>query len=131
MPSLSIGKLAAKADINASTLRYYESIGLLPPPERINGQRRYAENLIERITFIKIAQQTGFTIPEIGVLLEGFETLPPSERWEEMAREKRVQLEEKKKQINSMIQILDDGLNCKCLTWTECFDKIKTTGSCS
>jgi MerR family redox-sensitive transcriptional activator SoxR len=131
VPNLSIGQLAAKADINASTLRYYESIGLLPPPERKNGQRRYAENLIERITFIKIAQQTGFTIPEIAVLLEGFETLPLSERWEEMAREKHMQLEEKKRQINSMIQILDDGLNCKCLTWSECFIKIKTTGTCS
>jgi MerR family redox-sensitive transcriptional activator SoxR len=131
MPNLSIGTLAAKADINASTLRYYESIGLLPPPERKNGQRRYSENLIERITFIKIAQQTGFTIPEIGVLLQGFETLPLSEQWEEMAREKRAQLEEKKKQINSMIQILDDGLNCKCLTWSECFMKIKSTGTCS
>ncbi|WP_245850731.1 MerR family DNA-binding transcriptional regulator [Paenibacillus herberti] len=38
---LSIGQLAAKAEINASTLRYYESVGLLPPPERKNGQRRY------------------------------------------------------------------------------------------
>lgn len=47
--------------------------------------------------------------------LEGFETIPPSDRWEEMAREKRAKLEEKKKQINSMIQILDDGLKYKCL----------------
>ncbi|MCY9696182.1 MerR family transcriptional regulator [Paenibacillus alginolyticus] len=131
MSELSIGQLAAKADVNPSTLRYYESIGLLPNTDRKNGQRRYSESLLERITFIKIAQHTGFTIPEIAVLLEGFETIPTSDRWEEMAREKRAQLEEKKKQINSMIQILDDGLNCKCLTWSECFDKIKTTGTCS
>lgn len=131
MSILSIGQLAARADINASTLRYYETIGLLPSPERKNGQRRYDENLLEKITFIKIAQQTGFTIQEISVLLEGFETLPLSERWEEMAKKKRVELEEKKKQINSMIQILDDGLNCKCLTWSECLTKIKTTGTCS
>lgn len=131
MSGLSIGQLAARADINASTLRYYESIGLLPSPERRNGQRRYDVNLLEKLAFIKIAQQTGFTIQEISVLLEGFETLPPSERWEEMAREKRFELEEKKKQINSMIQILDDGLKCKCLTWSECSTKIKTKGTCS
>ncbi|WP_240644351.1 MerR family DNA-binding transcriptional regulator [Paenibacillus paeoniae] len=38
---LSIGQLAAKAEINASTLRYYESVGFPPPPERKNGQCRY------------------------------------------------------------------------------------------
>lgn len=71
---ISIGQLAAKAEINASTLRYYESIGLLPAAERKNGQRRYDERLLERINFIKIAQQTGFSIQEIIDLLEGFET---------------------------------------------------------
>jgi MerR family redox-sensitive transcriptional activator SoxR len=104
---------------------------LLPSPERKNGQRRYSENILEQINFIKIAQQTGFTIQEITILLEGFETLPPSERWEQMAREKRNELIEKKRQIISMIQILDDGLSCKCLTWSDCFVKIKTNGTCS
>jgi MerR family redox-sensitive transcriptional activator SoxR len=132
MSGLSIGQLAAKADVNASTLRYYESIGLLPSPERKNGQRRYAESLLNRIKFIKIAQQTGFTIQEIAVLLEGFETdLSISEKWEEMAKSKRSELEDRKKQINSMLQILDDGLNCKCLTWSECYTKINNTGTCS
>jgi MerR family redox-sensitive transcriptional activator SoxR len=128
---LTIGQLAAKADLNASTLRFYESVGLLPSPERKNGQRRYTEHILEQIAFIKIAQQNGFSIQEILVLLEGFEKLPLSERWEKMAVDKRVELEEKKKQINSLIQILDDGLKCKCLTWSECFIKIKNTGTCS
>jgi MerR family transcriptional regulator, redox-sensitive transcriptional activator SoxR len=131
MSGLSIGQLAEKADVNASTLRYYESVGLLPAPERKNGQRRYDERLLDRIHFIKVAQQTGFSIQEIAVLLEGFEpgdTL--SERWEQMARQKRSELEERKRQLNSMIQILDSGLNCKCLTWSECKEKIESDGSC-
>ncbi|MEX2461813.1 MAG: MerR family transcriptional regulator [Paenibacillaceae bacterium] len=131
MSDLSIGQIAAKAEVNASTLRYYESIGLIPSPERKNGQRRYAESLLERIRFIKGAQQTGFTIQEIAVLLEGFEPNQPlSERWEKMAETKRSELEDRKKQINSMLQILNDGLNCKCLTWSECFKKINTNGTC-
>ena len=73
MPGLSIGQLAAKAEINASTLRYYESVGLLPDPERKNNQRRYDEGVLDRINFIKVAQQTGFSIQEIAILLEGFE----------------------------------------------------------
>jgi MerR family redox-sensitive transcriptional activator SoxR len=131
MAALSIGQLATRAELNASTLRYYESVGLLPPPERKNGQRRYDERLLDRINFIKIAQQTGFSIQEIVVLLEGFETGDSlSERWEQMAKQKRSELEERKKQLNSMIQILDSGLSCKCLTWSECKEKIENNGSC-
>jgi MerR family redox-sensitive transcriptional activator SoxR len=131
MAGLSIGKLAAKAEINASTLRYYESVGLLPLPERKNGQRRYDEGLLDRINFIKVAQQTGFSIQEITILLEGFEPGDSlSDRWEQMAMQKRAELEERKRQLNSMIQILDSGLNCKCLTWSECKDKIENEGSC-
>lgn len=131
MAELSIGQFAAKAEVNASTLRYYESVGLLPALERKNGQRRYDERLLDRIHFIKVAQQTGFSIQEIAVLLEGFERGDAlSDRWEQMARQKRSELEERKKQLNSMIQILDSGLSCKCLTWSECKDKIENEGSC-
>jgi MerR family transcriptional regulator, redox-sensitive transcriptional activator SoxR len=131
MAGLSIGQLAAMSELNASTLRYYESVGLLPAPERKNGQRRYDEKLLDRIHFIKIAQQTGFSIQEIAILLEGFEPGDSlTERWEQMAKKKRSELEERKKKLNSMIQILDSGLSCKCLTWSECLDKIETNGSC-
>jgi MerR family redox-sensitive transcriptional activator SoxR len=131
MAALSIGQLSARADVNASTLRYYESVGLMPYPERKNGQRRYDERLLDRINFIKVAQQTGFSIQEITVLLEGFETDDSlSERWEQMAKQKRAELENRKRQINSMIQILDNGLSCKCLTWSECLEKIQNTGTC-
>jgi MerR family transcriptional regulator, redox-sensitive transcriptional activator SoxR len=131
MAELSIGQLAARAELNASTLRYYETVGLLPAPMRVNGQRRYEESLLDRIHFIKIAQQTGFSIQEIAALLEGFESGDSmSEAWKQMARQKRSELEERKRRINSMITILDNGISCKCLSWSECLDKIENTGSC-
>ena len=131
MTMLSISQMAERAEVTASTLRYYESIGLLPLPERKNGQRRYEEKVLERINFIKVAQQTGCSIQEISVLLEGFEPGDSvSERWEQMAKQKRSELEVRKQQLNSMIQILDNGLSCKCITWSECMDKIQTKGSC-
>jgi MerR family transcriptional regulator, redox-sensitive transcriptional activator SoxR len=126
MALLSIGQLASKSEVNASTLRYYESVGLLPHPERKSGQRRYEESLLDRISFIKIAQQTGFTIQEIALLLQGFESNESiTEQWERMAEQKRLELERRKSQIQSMIQILDNGLHCKCLTWSECLEEIK------
>ncbi|GED32414.1 MerR family transcriptional regulator [Brevibacillus centrosporus] len=131
MATFSIGQIASRAELNSSTIRYYESIGLMPEPERINGQRRYSEDVLDRIRFIKTAQAAGFSIPEITVLLEGFEPhISPSDRWKELAKEKCEELEEKKKQLDNMLQVLENGLKCKCLTWSECFVKMNSDGTC-
>lgn len=130
MDGMSIGQMAARAKLNPSTLRYYESVGLLPRTVRQNGQRRYDEAVLDRINFKKVAQQTGFGIQEIAVLLEGFDVSDsPAARWEQMAEKKRAELQERKKQIDLMIQILDSGLQCKCLSWSDCLEKIETSGS--
>ncbi|WP_261132073.1 MerR family transcriptional regulator [Bacillus sp. Marseille-Q3570] len=132
MNSFSIGDLADKAEIRASTIRYYESIGLLPNPKRVNGQRRYTKKILDQIKFIKIAHSAGFSNQEILVLLEGFEQqAAPSERWKQMANTKRVELKEKKHQIEAMLNVLDTGLKCDCLTWSECFTKISPDGRCN
>ena len=117
---LSIGEVAKMSDIPASTLRYYEQVGLIPATSRNNGQRRYSEDILQRIQIIKMAQQSGFQVSEIFVLLEGFDSnIPPSERWQTMAMNKRKELEDKSKQIEFMQQTLDKGLKCKCLSWDE------------
>ena len=41
---LTISEVARQAGIRASAIRYYESVGLLPPPQRVSGQRRYHED---------------------------------------------------------------------------------------
>ena len=67
---LSTGKLAKAADVNVETLRYYEKRGLLPePPRRDSGYRRYPQESVERLRFIKGAQELGFTLTEIKELL--------------------------------------------------------------
>ncbi|MFY0803596.1 MerR family transcriptional regulator [Peribacillus frigoritolerans] len=130
--TLSIGELAKKAEVNPSAIRYYESIGLIPFTERVNGQRRYTIEILDRLRFIKAAQLSGFSNQEITVLLEGFDiSVSPSERWKQMANKKRSELEEKKKQINTMLGILENGLKCTCLTWSECLTKVKSDGTCS
>ncbi|MCH8814199.1 MAG: MerR family DNA-binding transcriptional regulator, partial [Chloroflexi bacterium] len=57
MENLKIGDVAERAELAASTLRYYESAGLLPPPARSNGRRRYGEDVFRRLTAIKVARQ--------------------------------------------------------------------------
>jgi MerR family copper efflux transcriptional regulator len=67
---MRIGQLAEHADVSIQTLRYYERRGLLAAPARkASGFRLYGEDAIERVRFIRRAQDLGFTLQEIGDLL--------------------------------------------------------------
>ena len=66
MASLLIGKVAAATGVKVTTIRYYESIGLLAEPGRSDsGQRRYGSDAIDRLNFIRHARELGFDIPSI------------------------------------------------------------------
>jgi MerR family mercuric resistance operon transcriptional regulator len=67
---LTIGRLAKAACVSIETIRYYQRVQLLPTPapER-NAFRHYPVEMIERIRFIKRAQELGFSLDEIGTLL--------------------------------------------------------------
>ncbi|RUL87938.1 Hg(II)-responsive transcriptional regulator [Tautonia sociabilis] len=70
MGSLKTGELAQQAGVNVETLRFYERKGLLPdPPRRQSGYRQYPEESVDRIRFIKRAQEVGFSLDEIRELL--------------------------------------------------------------
>lgn len=68
---LTIGRLAAQTGANVQTIRYYEQIGLMPEPARTDGnQRRYGEDHVRRLAFIRNARDLGFTIETIVTLLD-------------------------------------------------------------
>jgi MerR family transcriptional regulator, copper efflux regulator len=70
MDRVIIGKVAKQAQVRIETLRYYERIGLVAPPLR-NGSnyRLYPEETVQRVRFIKRAQELGFSLKEIRELL--------------------------------------------------------------
>lgn len=67
---LSIGDLARRAGRRASSIRYYEEIGLLPEPPRRGGQRRYGQDTVRRLAVIQAAQRAGLTLSQIKSLLD-------------------------------------------------------------
>ncbi|MGK0547771.1 Hg(II)-responsive transcriptional regulator [Halomonas cupida] len=68
--TMTIGGLAKAASVNVETIRYYQRRGLLSEPERPpGGIRRYSAADIDRLTFVKTAQQLGFSLDEISDLL--------------------------------------------------------------
>ncbi len=86
MGNFEIGAIAQQAGIQTSAIRFYEQRGLLKSPARINGRRRYDADVLQQLRAIRVAQQAGFTLNEIGTLFSGFsEDTPVSDRWREMA----------------------------------------------
>lgn len=67
---MRIGELAERVGVNPKTIRYYESIGVLPEPERTpSGYRDYDETFGRRLTFIRTAQRLGTTLAEVKEIL--------------------------------------------------------------
>ena len=106
---LTIGKLAAIADVRTDTLRYYEREHLLMPASKSNsGYRVYDGESVRRIRFIKQAQQCGFTLSEIEQLLSL--RYRPSARCgdvRKLAVEKKQQLEARIHRMKTMSKALD------------------------
>ena len=67
---MKISTVAANSGCNLETIRYYERIGLMPPPERTpKGYREYSEADVERLRFISRGRGLGFSLQEIRSLL--------------------------------------------------------------
>jgi len=67
---LSIGALSKRTGVKVPTIRYYEQVGLLPEPERSEGnQRRYGGRAVDRLGFIRHARDLGFSIQAIQELI--------------------------------------------------------------
>jgi MerR family mercuric resistance operon transcriptional regulator len=68
--TLTIGRLAAQAGVNLETVRYYERVGLMLPPERTpGGHRDYRPEHRARLTFIRRARELGFGLEDIRALI--------------------------------------------------------------
>ena len=121
MGNLTIGDVAIRAGLAASTLRYYESTGLLPPVERSNGRRRYGEDVFRRLTAIKVARRAGFTISEVRTLLGSVEEgAPISARWRDLAQRKLVEVDALIERAQGMRRLLEEGLSCGCVSFDDC-----------
>lgn len=119
MSLLSIGELAKQARMQPSAVRYYESLGLLPVPERIGGKRRYGAESLARLNAIQLFKQAGFTIAELQVLLQQ-EPLPDREVLTALTDRKLLELDQLIEKVQVMKAILKSVRRCGCLTVEEC-----------
>ncbi len=102
----TIGTLARTAGVNVETVRYYQRRGLLPKPGKpVAGYRRYPQDTLARLRFIKRAQELGFTLREVAELLVlGSASCRETQR---LAEHKRADIEARMKDLAAMRRTLD------------------------
>ena len=121
---LQIGEVAKRAGVSIDTLRYYEKVKLLPRPSRTSGgYRLFATEHIERVRFIKQAQELGFSLEEIkGLLATG--GAEECRKVRDLLQRKLTELDDRLKAMKSFRRVLARHLS-------ECEAELKQHGECA
>jgi DNA-binding transcriptional MerR regulator len=110
--TLSISDVAAASGLRPSALRYYEEAGLITPAGRRGGRRIYRPDVLSRLALAALAQEVGFTVPEIAALLGGHAN--NKERWREMAERKLGEIDLQMERLQAMKRLLRAAAACEC-----------------
>lgn len=115
---LTIGDVARRTGVAQTTLRYYEQVGLLPPPERAGGQRRYQESILVRLEVIRLCKAAGFTLEEITVLMG--EDTPGRPAARALAEAKLTEIDAQMDSLARAREIIRWGMRCTCPSIDAC-----------
>lgn len=119
---LTVGQVAARAGVAVSALHFYESRGLIASQRTAGNQRRYAGDVLRRIAVIRIGQEAGISLAEIGAALA---TLPggrtPNRKdWARLAAGWRANLDTRIRKLEALRDGLADCIGCGCLSIDRC-----------
>jgi MerR family transcriptional regulator, redox-sensitive transcriptional activator SoxR len=104
-----------------SSIRYYESIGLLPEPDRLHGQRRYHSDVLGKLGFIGVAQSAGFKLDEIKALIHGIDGADGmADQMRSLSTQKLEEVEALLERTRAMKGWLEVAKECGCATPEEC-----------
>nr|WP_246423297.1 redox-sensitive transcriptional activator SoxR [Sulfitobacter undariae] len=119
---MTIGALATRTGLAVSAIRYYEAQGLIKPWRNGGGQRRFARADLRRLSFVMIAQQFGFTLPQIRIQLEGLPNgrTPTKADWAAISAGFRDSLDARITTLTKLRDNLDGCIGCGCLSLEAC-----------
>jgi len=119
--TLSIGEVARRAGTSASAIRFYERRGLLAEADRVAGQRRYTDAVVQRLGVIHTAKQVGFSLDEIGVLLTSTDRGAPAHaQLQTLAARKLPEVDSLIERAQAMHDWLLVASDCDCETFDAC-----------
>ena len=121
-PLMSISDFAQRSGVNASALRFYESLGLIESVRSSGGRRRYHRSGLRRIAYIVFAQRVGFTLEEIAAQLARLPTrhVPTGGDWQKMSRIWQQRLDERIDELQRLRDSLNQCIGCGCLSLKGC-----------
>lgn len=119
---LSIGALARRTGLAVSAIRYYEAQGLIRPWRNAGGQRRFERADLRRLSFVMIAQQFGFTLPQIKAQLDALPggRTPTKADWAAISEGFRTVLDARIETLTKLRDNLDGCIGCGCLSLEAC-----------
>jgi MerR family transcriptional regulator, redox-sensitive transcriptional activator SoxR len=115
---LSIGEVARRSGVAATTLRYYEDSGLLRPPTRVAGRRRYDQSVMTRLEVIGCCKTAGFSLDEIRVLLTDADPGRPVSR--SLAKVKLIDIDTQMDTLRRAREIIEWAMDCPCASVDAC-----------
>ena len=118
---LTIGQVAQRVGRAASSLRYYERIGLLPTALRVNGRRHYEPRVLRTLAVIETAQRAGLSLDEVRLLLQSAPGDKAAiERLREVAERKLPELRAMIERAELVRGWLEDAARCDCPSLDDC-----------
>lgn len=119
---LTIGAVADRTGVATSALRYYEERGLIRSDRNAGGHRRYPREVLRRVSFIRVAQQVGLSLEEIGAALASLpdERTPDEADWHRLSTSWRPRLDDQIALLERLRDQLDSCIGCGCLSLKVC-----------
>ena len=121
-PELSIGAVSERTGVSTSALRFYEDEGLIHSARTAGGQRRYARDVIRRVSFIRVAQQVGLSLDEVRAALHALpdRRTPTEKDWHRLSASWRPRLDAQIALLERLRDRLDGCIGCGCLSLKFC-----------
>lgn len=116
---MTIGELAGATGVPTSTLRFWERRGLLDPPARSGGQRRYGEQALAEVAMLKLGQDAGLTLAEIERVGEALGRRD-QQAWRDFVRVKLAEIDERRQRLDHAHRILAHALECPAPSLFDC-----------
>jgi MerR family redox-sensitive transcriptional activator SoxR len=119
---LTIGALSERTGVATSALRFYEAQGLIQAHRSDGGQRRYSRDTLRRVSFIRIAQQVGLSLEEVGEALSSLPAnrTPTPKDWERLSASWRPRLDAQIAMLERLRDRLSGCIGCGCLSLKAC-----------
>jgi MerR family redox-sensitive transcriptional activator SoxR len=119
--TMTIGEVANRSGTPASTIRYYERIGLLPKARRESGRRVFGADAVRRLGLIRVATSAGFTLEQTRLLLAAMDGKGRATReMQRLAATKVPELEEALARTELLLRLMRSATRCRCPSLDRC-----------